>query len=303
MSNANKFSFFLAATLFLLTGLLSSCLKEDYSDCPRPFRLFIKAVDADEKDITESGDVQQVILFVFNEKGEIVDAVVIDAATVKSRKPVDIKLEYPGHESLTFVAWGNTSGLDFPDKASVRELNELYAKLKAQNGTAQSPPDLFYGNLSVPVEYGGFEPAGDQTVVIRRKTAQVTITAIHVKQWNEGKEGTYSFVLRESPDTYDQNGNLTGGKVNYKPDATMNDKGTLNAPIFHTFPTEGGKTYVLDILFNGEVIYTATKGSDGKPFIPEAGRLLNIIIDFGATKPAIIVKVTPWNVVYQYVTI
>ena len=158
MSNANKFSFFLAATLFLLTGLLSSCLKEDYSDCPRPFRLFIKAVDADEKDITESGDVQQVILFVFNEKGEIVDAVVIDAATVKSRKPVDIKLEYPGHESLTFVAWGNTSGLDFPDKASVKELNELYAKLKAQNGTAQSPPDLFYGNLSVPVEYGG-EPA------------------------------------------------------------------------------------------------------------------------------------------------
>ena len=60
---------------------------------------------------------------------------------------------------------------------------------------------------------------------------------------------------------------------------------------------------MLDILFNGEVIYTATKGSDGKPFIPEAGRLLNIIIDFGATKPAIIVKVTPWNVVYQYVTI
>ncbi len=303
MSNANKFSFLLAATLFLLTGLLSSCLKEDFSDCPRPFRLYIKAVDADEKDITESGDVQQVILFVFNEKGEIVDAVVLDAAAVKGRKPVDIKLDYPGHESLTFVAWGNTSGLDFPEKASVKQLNELYAKLKAQNGTAQSPPDLFYGNLSVPVEYGGIEPAEDQTIVIRRKTAQVTISAILLKQWNLGKEGTYTFVLRESPDTYDQNGNLTGSKVNYKPDANMNSEGTLNAPIFRTFPTEGGTTYVLDILFNGEVIYTATKGSDGAAFIPEVGRLLNIIIDFRATDPTIIVKITPWNVVYQYVII
>lgn len=303
MSNANKFSFLLAATLFLLTGLLNSCLKEDFSDCPRPFRLFIKAVDADDKDITESGDVQQVILFVFNENGQIVDAVALDAAAVKGRKPVDIKLDYPGHQSLTFVAWGNTTGVDFPDKASVKQINELYAKLKAQNGTAQSPSDLFYGNLSAPVEYGGYEPAGDQTVTIRRKTAQVTITAILLKQWNQGKEGNYSFVLRESPDTYDQDGNLTGGKVSYKPNVNMNNEGTLNAPIFRTFPTEGGKTYVLDILFNGEVIYTAEKGSDGKAFVPEVGRLLNIIIDFRATDPTIIVKVTPWNVVYQYVII
>ncbi len=232
MSNAKKKSFLLAATLLLLTGLLSSCLKEDFSDCPRPFRLFIKAVDADEKDITDSGDVQQVILFVFNENGEIVDAVLLDAAAVKSRKPVDIKLDYPGHQSLTFVAWGNTGGVDFPDKASVKQLSDLYAKLKAQSGGVQSASDLFYGNLSVPVEYGSIEPAGDQTVTIRRKTAQVFISAIHLKQWYGNKEGNYSFRLKESLNTYDQNGNLTGTAVNYIPVTQLQD-GTLTAHVFN----------------------------------------------------------------------
>jgi hypothetical protein len=301
MSNAKKKSFLLAATLLLLTGLLSSCLKEDFSDCPRPFRLFIKAVDADEKDITDSGDVQQVILFVFNENGEIVDAVLLDAAAVKSRKPVDIKLDYPGHQSLTFVAWGNTGGVDFPDKASVKQLSDLYAKLKAQSGAVQSASDLFYGNLSVPVEYGSIEPAGDQTVTIRRKTAQVFISAIHLKQWYGNKEGNYSFRLKESLNTYDQNGNLTGTAVNYIPVTQLQD-GTLTAPVFNTYPTGSGQSYTLEILFNGEVIYTANKGSDGKAFVPEVGRLLNIIIDFRGGV-SVMVVITPWDVVHQYVVI
>lgn len=300
MNNTRKIRIAVLLAL-LMSGLLSSCLKEDLSDCPRPFKLYIKAVDADEKDITESGDVQQAILFVFNENGQIVDAVSVTAEQVKSRKPIDIRLDYPGHKSLKFVVWANNTGVDFPQTASVKQLSELYVKLKSQNGTAQSPSDVFHGELDVPVETGGTEPAGDQTVTIRRKTAQVTIKAIGLKQWNQNKEGTYTFRLKESLDTYDQNGKLTGNKVNYLPVATMTD-GTLTAPIFNTFPTDGGKSYALEILFNGEVIFTADKGSDGKAFIPEVGRLLNIIIDFRAQLNVIAV-ITPWGVVYQYVVI
>lgn len=300
MNNTNKFRFIVLAAL-LVTGLLSSCIKEDNTDCPRPFRLFIKAVDADEKDITESGDVQQAILFVFNENGQIVDAVALTAEQVKSRQPVDIKLEYPGHKSLKFVVWANNTGVDFPQTASVKQLSELYAKLKSQNGTAQSPADLFHGELDVPVEVGGIEPAGDQTMIIRRKTAQVTITAVKLKHWNQNKEGTYTFRLKESMDTYDQNGKLTGTKVHYLPAATMTDD-TLTAPLFLTYPTENNQSFTLEILYNGEVIYTADKGTDGKSFIPEIGRVLNIIIDFRA-EAKVLVEITPWNVVYQYVII
>ncbi len=307
MNSINKHGFLLITAL-LLTGLLSSCLKENFDDCPRPFRLFIKAIDAEQNDITASGEVHRVILFVFNEKQQIVDAVELNASQVKSREPVNILLNYPGHESLTFIAWGNVDeNVEFPKTTSVKALSDLYVRLRSasaggrtRGALAQSPCDLFHGTLNVPVEYGGLESAGDQTIVISRKTLQVTISAYSLKMWNENKEGTYTFELRESNDSYDKEGNLSGDMVGYQPASTMDADGNLFTPIFHAFPTNEKKSYTLYILFNDEVIYTADKGSDGVSFVSGVGRLLNIIIDFRA---GINIKsvVTPWNVVYQYV--
>ena len=88
------------------------------------------------------------------------------------------------------------------------------------------------------------------------------------------------------------------------PLATMKD-GTLSTSIFNVFPPVGS-AFTLDILFNGEVIYSADRGNasitraNDEPFTPELGRMLNIIIDFGGTLDVMAV-ITPWNVVYQIV--
>lgn len=302
MNRKNRYHFLLPA-LLLLGVLLTGCnIREDNTDCPRPFRLFIKAHDADGNDITDSGEVKQVILFVFNEKQEIVDVVTVPEQDFRNGVPVNVELDYPGHESLTFVAWGNVnSNIDFPASGSVNQWNDLYAKLISQNGTAQSSDAVFYGNLNVPVEYGGIEPAGDQTVIITHRTAQVNITAINLKKFNANQDGKYEFRLKESYDNIDKDGNYTGGPIHYIPVADMDNNGTLHTPKFNTLP-QIGETYTLEILFNNEVIYTATVGTDGTPFIPEVGRMLNIIIDFRA-EISVKVIITPWNVVYQYVEI
>jgi hypothetical protein len=308
MSNTNKYGLLLIAAL-LLTGLLSSCLKENFDDCPRPFRLFIKAIDADQNDITASGEVERVTLFVFDENQQIVDALELNANAVKSREAVNIALDYPGHRSLKFVAWGNIDGsVEFPEKASVKQLSDLYLKLKSISATkatsavAQTPPDLFHGSLDVPVEYGGLEQAGDQTVTITRRTSQVTVSAYAVKAWNGGKEDSYTFELHESNNGFDMACNLSGEMTGYRPQTQMDENGNLFAPLFQAIPTPGGKSYTLSILYNGEIIYSADRGNDGTPFIPEAGRLLNIIIDFRA-EVSIKSIVTPWNQVFQYVEI
>lgn len=300
MNKRHKY-YLLTLTALLIAALLGSCsIREDNTDCPRPFRLFIKALDADGKDITDEDIVNEVILFVFNEKQEIVDVVIVPATPFRNRQPVSIALDYPGHQSLTFVAWGNVDNkVEFPQHASVKEWNQLYAKLKGQNGNAQSPGALFYGNLTVPVEYGGIEPAGDQTVEITHRTAQVTVTAINLKHWNGNQEGEYTYRLRDSHDTVDKDGNHTGEMSHCMPEANMIN-GTLHAPIFNVFPHAQRKAHTLEILFNGEVIYTAQAGTDGTPFITEPGRLLNIIIDFRA-ELSVKAVITPWNVVYQYV--
>lgn len=290
----------------LITGLLfGGCVRDSYEDCPRPFRLFIKAIDADQNDITESGVVRQAILFVFDENNAIVDAITLDAAHVSSRKATPITLDYPGHKSLKFVVWGNIdSSVEFPATASVKNYTDLYMKLKSgtESSICTSPCDLFYGSLDAPVEYGGFEPAGDQTVVISRRTAQVNIVAYGLKSWNENKEGTYTYRLRESKSAYDNNCTLTGETVGYTPSCSMDANGNLGAPTFRTLPAATGTGYVLDVLYNGEVIHTVDKDSNGNSFSPENGRMLNIILDFRANL-SVKVVVTPWNQVFQYVEI
>ena len=305
MNSTNKYSFILVAVL--LTVMLSSCLKEDLSVCPRPFQITVKVVDADGNGITESGDVEQVIMFVFDEEEKIFKSFYLSASEVKQRKALQIVMDYPGHSLLKFVAWGNLDeNVDYSNISDVKELKDLYVRLRSADSEqtdqrmAYSPSDLFYGTISVPVEYGGTTSGTSHVLEITRKTAGVTITSLNLKQWNGNGEGSYSYSVRESLDTYDMNGNLTGTRSFYSPPATFNKNGNFVAPIFYIFPAAFGKSIVVDILYNGEVIFTADRDSMGKPFNAEVGRTLNILIDFKATL-SINVNVTPWNQVFQYV--
>lgn len=249
-------------------------------------------------DITASGEVKNVILFVFDENQNLVDVFELTADQVKSKKPIDIVIDYPGFTSLTFIAWGNVdNSLDFSNISSVKKLVDLYVKLNIKDGYAQPSTDFFRGNLSALLEYGGIGMGQSHVVEIHRMTSGVTITAVNVKEWNGNKEGEYTYVLRSSMNTYDPNGNLIGEQVNYAPRSSLSSEGNLHAPIFYTFPSE---KYVVDIYYNGELIYTAEKDADGNIFVPEIGKTLNIIIDFKATI-SIQAVITPWNVVYQYV--
>src|SRR5690554_1097277 len=153
MSKKSKFIKLLLIT-FLTTGFLNSCFKEDLTDCPRPFQITIKALDIDKNDITETGEVKNAVLFVFNQQNELIKAFELNEAQVKGRHPINIEIDYLGYESLFFVAWGNLDdSFEYSKIETVRNLLDLYVKLKKQGGFALSPGDFFRSNLSVPVEY------------------------------------------------------------------------------------------------------------------------------------------------------
>lgn len=305
MNETNKYSFYLATVL--LTLLLSGCLKEDLSDCPRPFQVTVKAVCADGNDITESGDVEQVNLFVFDEGEKIFEVFTLSASDVIQRKTIPIAMAYPGRSALKFVAWGNLDErIDYSQIGSVQELKDLYVRLRSagsrQEGyhMVETPYDLFHGTIDVTSEFGGIEPGKSQVIEVKRMTEGMTITAIGLKQWNGNKEGTYSYRLRESFNSCDGLGFFGGDKVYCEPRANFNDKDHFIAPLFYMFPPADGISYVLEILCDGELVFTVDRDSDGKPLNTDLGRTLNIIIDFSA-ELNIMCVITPWNVVYQYV--
>lgn len=306
MNNTNKQSFLLVAALLLL-GMLTGCLKDDLSHCPHPFQVTIKALDADKNDITESGEVEQVVLFVFDEEGNIYQTLILSGEEIKQRNHYEIQVGYPASKSFKFIAWANLDEkVDYSQFATVKEIANLYVKLKTKVSgtgaikTAESPGDLFYGKLIVPTPIGDKEAGQLHVIEIERMTVGETITAIDVKQWNGNKEGEYTFVVRETHSMYDAEGSATGEMVIYAPFSTLSTEGILSTPLYYVFPTDPGIGYVIEILFNGEVIFTANKNSDGSSFLCEKGRTLNIIIDFRANLQ-IITEITPWNVVFQYV--
>ena len=82
------------AWIVSMIALLSGCIAENIEDCPQPFELTVRAVDISNKDITSDGDVQNVVLFTFDESGKRLDKIILNAEEVKARKPIHICLLY-----------------------------------------------------------------------------------------------------------------------------------------------------------------------------------------------------------------
>lgn len=179
MNDAKKY--IVSVLILLVAGMFGGCIKEDYSDCPRPFRLTVRAWDADMQDITETGAVQRVVIFVFDETGRRIDRLMMDAAQVAARKP--IPLEYDGPTTVSFVAWANPDDHMLEETANVQSVKDLFFRLSSTDGIAQSPGDLFSGVLTCPIEYGSIEQGTDQTVDIYRRTAQVHIIIRGYQEW------------------------------------------------------------------------------------------------------------------------
>lgn len=164
---------------FLLTG----CIYDDLSECPRPFYLKVKAIDADNKDITSGGAVQSVVLFFFDEAGNCLQTRELNAAQIVAQKPVFV--EPKGASKITCVAWGNPSEDDRKRFSSITRLGDLYVRLVSQDGIAESPTDLFAGSIEHEIEYDLNKKNSTITVEISRRTAEVTVTVLGYKSWAE----------------------------------------------------------------------------------------------------------------------
>ncbi len=300
MNDAKKY--IVSVLILLVAGMFGGCIKEDYSDCPRPFRLTVRAWDADMQDITETGAVQRVVIFVFDETGRRIDRLMMDAAQVAARKP--IPLEYDGPTTVSFVAWANPDDHMLEETANVQNVKDLFFRLSSTDGIAQSPGDLFSGVLTCPIEYGSIEQGTDQTVDIYRRTAQVHIIIRGYQEWLDANGPRQlpdyaDILLGETPDTYTGLAELIGNAVQYRPDGQIQNRDFIS-PIFRVYPTLDTTPLHLKLYAYGQELLNISTGSDGVPFIPVIGKMLNIYIDLRGANLNVLVSVTPWDVVQQY---
>lgn len=302
--------FFILCSLLMMCCTLSSCLKEDLSECPRPFNVRVRVLDADQKDITSSGEIKRAIVFVFDESGKKVERFDMSEGDIANRKP--IRLKDFDFKSLTFVVCANLSDRMHDDLNAVNRIEDVKMRLFSKNGVSEAAPNLFQGSLTTQILYGDVVDDIDKTIDIHPKTSQVNIVIRGYEEWVERTETTIynvtpfnftvgSIKLGKTPDTYSGLGELTGDLVAYHPNGRINEDGDLLTPVFTIYPTLAQKPLDLSLWIKGEEKLRVNKASDGKMLIPEAGRMLNIFIDLKSAELHVSVVITPWNEVHQFV--
>ncbi|MBR8763285.1 FimB/Mfa2 family fimbrial subunit [Porphyromonas levii] len=312
----NAFKWIKIVAMVTLTALIStSCIKEDLSDCPLPFDITVRALDSENNDITADGDVQSVVVFIFDEKGYLIDRVMMGADQVKARTPIHFKKVGLNLKDVTFVAWGNLSDQDKANLEGVKKMDDLVVALNRTRAAEQlvnSPEDLFSGKLVRTIKYGSVLKDEDGVIDIYRRTASVNITVIGYEGWL--KRNGYpkkafdpkdlkaaKILFGTSPETYTLVDQLGGELVIYRPTGTMNNMGDYRIAPFRVYPSLDGKLFSLDFWVNDHKALSFTKDSTGKPILPVVGKMLNLLIDFRSAEVSITVVVTPWNIVHQFV--
>ena len=286
------------AWIVSMIALLTGCIAEDLEDCPQPFELTVRAVDISNKDITSDGDVENVILFTFDESGKRLDKILLNAEEIQSRKPIHI--EHYGPKSLTFVAWGNVAPADIARLESVQRIEDVQMPLQRIDGFGQYPTDLFSGRLDRQQVYGKLELGEPATIDICRRTCQVNVTVLQA--FDPTDYAAARILFGKSLDNYAIADTYGGNPTTYRLTGSLDSStGDYHIVPFRVYPPIESKPFQLDFYVGDNCLESFTKDSRGTLLLPEIGKMLNVLIDMRSGDISVQVVVTPWNVVHQFV--
>lgn len=252
-----------------------SCIREDMDDCLQ-YSLKVKAVDIEGNDITTSGTLTSVDIYLFDENGFV--------RMVPQGSSTDFLLGADKQKPLTLVAWGNLKSdtLKMPELAVGTPLKDARIELiQKEDGYHLPATDIFYSRQEVT----GTATRGmlEETLVLtlERRVAGMTIRTKNLE--NKFGAGTpCHFVVYGVGNALNFMGEPTGGTVGYHPQVNHDDVNDIQAPAFRILPTPQENALSLRLCRGDKVLYTITTDSEGNPLMANPGEHLNIMIDFEA---------------------
>ena len=288
------------AALLTMSLFTVGCVDEDFDEC---YKLTLKVENVNGEDITESGDVSQTDLYVFDENLNFLEKRSLDDAFIKSR--ANIVLNYPASTKLRIVAWGNTAGNN--ESVSQDKLIEsLKVMLNSSNSLAQSPDDLFYGAELVTTKGDGNLTAND-TIVIHPKVGRITVRTEGLQYAlkrlaREGIRATADpdFYMNNTLSGYNYTGSLIGDSVYYNPDAKWSSNGKeWYTPAAKN--TAAGTNLTFSINVGSTVLGAVSVDDTGTPLSTQEGKQTDVIIVFNEQGVLVNAKVSvrPWGEVDQ----
>lgn len=277
-----NFDFILRLLLFFVAVSLFSCIKEEPGNgCPTGTHyLVVRSLDANNGEITGTGAVKEVVLYMFDQNRNYFKTVICEESQ-------QVSLTHPTQmDHITVVGWGNSAGGNqvMPQLAIGTPLAKALVTLKkniSENslGFSISPDDLFYGTTDI-----SFIRLNDNSDVVhdlfvKRKVASMSVVIGGLQQWYGTEDTDFTFLVHGTRESLDFNGSIAGNDTFYKPPVSMDANGWISSGIFNTFASGDAPVYI-DIYKGTKKIYTVYADGHGVPLRLSEGLLLNVLIDF-----------------------
>jgi len=287
-----------AASAFLvclacLCALPTGCVREDVDGCLQ-YSLSVKVVDADGNDITSSGTVTSVDLYLFDADGFV--------RLIPKGTSTDYVFAEEEGSALTLVAWGNlkADSLNIPQLAVGTSLEDAQiVLLKHTNGGDRPSSDLFYSKLELgPTTRAGMSE-NTSTIVLKRLASGVSIRTSSLERHFGTSADTCRIVVRGAGNALNFLAKIAGEESGYEPVVKRDAGGDLYAAPFCIFPTQEDGSLTIELYRSGKKLFSTSTDDEGNPLQAPAGKTLSVNIDFANAKAKITVSVTNWQQIDQ----
>lgn len=252
-----------------------SCIREDVDDCLQ-YSLKVKAVDTEGNDITATGSVASVDIYMFDADGFV---------RMIPQGSADYLVGADKQKQLTLVAWGNlkSDSVRLPELKVGTSLSDARVELIRQEDEYHLPTtDIFYSRRDVNTIATRGILEETLTLTLERRVTAMTIRTKNLERKFGAGDSCY-FVVNGVGNALNFMGEPTGGTVGYQPNVSHTSTNDGYTSAFRILPTPQEDALTIRICRGSTVLYTIEEDYLGNPLVALPGEQLDIVIDFMAS--------------------
>ena len=308
MKRGNFFANCVFAVSVILTVLSFSACTDDSNDVVAttsevieqaevPFSVVLKAMNSDGNDITTKGEVNGATLFVFDQNNDFFEQINVNKSTILSRRAIDINC--PNSNDITVIAWSgiNSGNEEISNMSKANIISDLQVSLKENNGIANIPSDLFYGQVTLHKNSSTKSTVSNELQIIR-KTSIFQLSTKGLIKYLGSNAGNFEYRIKNTKCSLDYNGNPTGEEVEFAFPASFDEKGNLTTETQAIFPAQN---ITVELYKDGNLIFSSEKDKNGELFAATPGKRTEITFKYSGEVSANI-TIADWATVIQHIT-
>ena len=308
MKKGNFFANCVFAVSVILTVLSFSACTDDSNDVVAttsevieqaevPFSVVLKAMNSDGNDITTKGEVNGATLFVFDQNNDFFEQINVNKSTILSRRAIDINC--PNSNDITVIAWSgiNSGNEEISNMSKANIISDLQVSLKENNGIANIPSDLFYGQVTLHKNSSTKSTVSNELQIIR-KTSIFQLSTKGLIKYLGSNAGNFEYRIKNTKSSLDYNGNPTGEEVEFAFPASFDEKGNLTTETQAIFPAQN---ITVELYKDGNLIFSSEKDKNGELFAATPGKRTEITFKYSGEVSANI-TIADWATVIQHIT-